>query len=179
MLTPVRVGSRDRRLDLKEFSAAAPSLRGWGVPLDLDAEAAFRHVNRDGSGFLKFAEFAQWAIAAKLLDCIRDAVADVEDALSAGGGCKKGSRLLTRGCGGRREHADAPAALDAGRQELEEEAGRTSRGGGGGRCERGGGEGGRSGRKASRGGGGGCGGAAPFARRGGDRWVEELPGVEA
>lgn len=57
------------------------------MPLDLDAEAAFRHVNRDGSGFLKFAEFAQWAIAAKLLDCIRDAVADVEDALSAGQSC--------------------------------------------------------------------------------------------
>ena len=55
----------DRKINKKEFHAAAGLLAGWGVPVT-DSEAVFRAIDLDRSGTIQFPEFAGWALKAGL-----------------------------------------------------------------------------------------------------------------
>ena len=54
--------SDDRRLDRREFELALPLLTSWGVKV-ADPDEEFRKIDLDGSGRVRFDEFAGWALA--------------------------------------------------------------------------------------------------------------------
>merc|ERR1719171_2602657 len=57
----------DRRINLQEFTAAAPRLSSWGLVIAQGNEAAtFRQIDRNGGGQVLFIEFCEWAIVHKL-----------------------------------------------------------------------------------------------------------------
>jgi len=54
----------DRRITIKEFNAALPQMRKWGLSPDADVD--FGKIDRDNSGVLRFDEFADWALRNRL-----------------------------------------------------------------------------------------------------------------
>ena len=53
--------SEDRRVSPKEFGAAVPLLKKWGVDAG-DPEAVFAEIDANNGGFVLFYEFCEWAI---------------------------------------------------------------------------------------------------------------------
>ncbi len=60
--------SKDKRIEPKEFVAAASMVVAWGLPKDKIADPAktFKEIDVDNGGFILFDEFADWAIKQKL-----------------------------------------------------------------------------------------------------------------
>eukprot|EP00293_Proteomonas_sulcata_P006277 CAMPEP_0184326218 /NCGR_PEP_ID=MMETSP1049-20130417/142447_1 /TAXON_ID=77928 /ORGANISM="Proteomonas sulcata, Strain CCMP704" /LENGTH=171 /DNA_ID=CAMNT_0026648399 /DNA_START=45 /DNA_END=560 /DNA_ORIENTATION=+ len=52
----------DRRINLEEFSAAAPQLKEAGVKIDEDPAKTFAEIDANGGGQILFKEFAEWSI---------------------------------------------------------------------------------------------------------------------
>ena len=69
----------DDRITLKEFVAAARKLRSWGVDVtEANAPSHFDKIDVDKNGYVRFDEFAAWALANKL-DLEDDDDADEDD----------------------------------------------------------------------------------------------------
>ena len=71
-LTSIGDSQGDRRISLAEFTAAVPMLEQWGSTnersaLKMDDPAAeFALIDENGSGYVRFDEFAKWALSRKL-----------------------------------------------------------------------------------------------------------------
>lgn len=70
----------DRSVDLSEFRQSLPLLRQWGVGIP-DPPLEFSKIDHDGSGKLKFGEFAHWALLKGLDNDARDNVPGEDDVL--------------------------------------------------------------------------------------------------
>jgi len=75
--------SGDRRVTSKEFRAALPMLKAWGIQdakaWDADPYKVFQRIDRNGGGFVLFDEFSDFCLRNGLRDLAAGGLEDVEE----------------------------------------------------------------------------------------------------